>query len=318
MSMDVLASGGTNSEEFQRATLLSEWLMPKTTQTLRGLSAIAALFLGWLAVPLEVFIRYGQGERYMGLLRMFYGFGMIQTFFMIVIAVGLPYRYTQFTELFLLAYVMLAVAHQMQMWRRARAKIPWHSRAFGISHLQKLTLRLEAWLIGKPVPFLNGRKVPPFNISDWVLYRFIEPVTFVLLGLALRQYEPLVGLYLLVASAALFVKNNHLYNMERDRILDIIDAQIEQTYLQDALDGKPKEKTAGFTVAPVTYPDFPAEDAPDIAATVARTMGAAAGRNTQAAPAEGETAAEPDAEAQLPLPLDARSPGGASAASGNG
>lgn len=182
-------------------------------------------------------------------------------------------------HLFVYGFVSLSAIHLITIAKRENNGEACHTASFGISWLSYLPW--EAWeklvdviflAVGRlwqtllplvPVPLVRaslawlGNQVPvtliksTLTISDLKLYRFIEPLLTFLAAKALMPTDGLLGTWLLIASITLFLKNNLIYFEMRSRTLDLMDSRIESAYLQAALKGEDKRKTAGFTVVPV-------------------------------------------------------------------
>jgi hypothetical protein len=228
-------------------------LMPQTWQPLMVVTQLALVILGWLSVSVEVFIRRDFGERYLTWLRLLLGYMAMDLFTLIprIIFTFVPFvsiNVVPVSSLFFKGFVVLALYHQWRIWRRNRKGIAWHSESFGISRLAFLP------------------------VSDWILYRFVEPLLCLVIGLFLRYLDPATGIWLIIASIALFVKNQMVFSAQRGRFLDVIDARIESAAMQGVLQGSSKKDSAGYSVMPVPAADFFSVDAPDIAATVDATL----------------------------------------------
>lgn len=226
------------------------------------------IFLGWNTLTLEVFSRRNFGERYITLLRLVLAWITLSTyrfFFVLFFTLsnfsisgsmfggGPSLNLSATTPLFtMFTYGMAACTlfHLGHIFWRNRQGIAWHSQSFGVS-----------WLSFLP-------------IDDWKLYRFVEPALFILIGYFLSSgIDRLTGVWLMFAGACLFLKNQMAYAEERGRFLNMIDARIESTHLQEAQQGKPKQETAGFTVMPVPTVAMHVDYEPAIAQTVQGIMG---------------------------------------------
>jgi hypothetical protein len=231
-------------------------LMPNTWQPLMAVTQLTMVILSWLSVSLEVFIRRDFGERYLNWLRLFLGYIAMDLFTLIptLIFSLIPFmarQYLPVSSYFSYGFLILGAYHQFRIWQRNRRGIQWHSQSFGISRLAFLP------------------------ISDWVLYRFVEPGGCFLVGFLIRQFDPVTGFWLMMASIALFIKNQMVYAALRGRFLDIMDSRIESAAMQGLMQGKSKRESAGFSVVAPPMMDFLAGDAEetiDIAATVSETL----------------------------------------------
>ena len=228
-------------------------LIPNTWQPMIAITQLAQVILGWLSVSLEVFIRRDFGERYLTWLRLLLGYFAMNLFTLIprIIFTFVPFVHINVvpvSSLVFKGFIVLSLYHQWRIWRRNRKSIVWHSESFGISRLSFLP------------------------INDWILYRFVEPLVCLVIGLFLRYLDPATGIWLIIASIALFIKNQMVFAASRGRFLDVIDARIESAAMQGALQGPSKAGTAGFSVMPVPTLNLFSDDTPDIAATVGATL----------------------------------------------
>jgi hypothetical protein len=228
-------------------------LAPDAWNPLMAIGQIAMVLLSWLSVTLELFVRFNFGERYLSWLRLFLGLMIMELttlvprmIFAMIPFLGGPTG--SFSPLFFRAAICLGIYHQWRIWRRNRQGIAWHSNSFGVSRLSFLP------------------------VSDWMLYRFVEPGLCFIAGMLIKSVDPVTGIWVILASVALFVKNQMVFNAQRGRLLDVIDARIESAAMQGALEGRPKQETAGFSVMSVPVAHFFDETAPDIEATVSATL----------------------------------------------
>ena len=258
----------TNSaSEMQNIWAVQEFMAPRTTQFIRNIITVNEILLGWVSLSLEVFIRYDFGERYLGAIR------IIMAALMLLAIYILPssfFFYVGTTPLFItfaILFVAMVVWHRLRMASRHKQGIKWHSYSFGVSLLGELLIRIPSI------------KFPPTTKNDWILYRFVEPSFFFCLGIVLFPVDLLLGFWLMLASTCLFVKNQLAYYQEYDRILDIIDGQIEADLYNDMTSKNSKRETAGFSIVSppqgVVLPIHSNNNKPDIASTVAETLSAA-------------------------------------------
>lgn len=228
-------------------------LAPDAWNPLMAIGQIAMVLLSWLSVTLELFVRFNFGERYLSWLRLFLGLMIMELttlvprmLFAMIPFLGGPTE--SLSPLFLRAAMCLGLYHQWRIWRRNRQGIAWHSNSFGVSRLSFL------------------------RVNDWILYRFIEPGLCFIAGLLIKSVDPVTGIWVILASLSLFIKNQMVFNAQRGRLLDVIDARIESAAMQGSLEGRPKQETAGFSVMAVPVTQFLGEEVPDIAATVHATL----------------------------------------------
>lgn len=182
-------------------------------------------------------------------------------------------------QCFLYGFFSLSAAHLITIAKRENDGQAWHTASFGISWLSYLPWELWEGLldivflvVGRvwheclrliPVPLVRetlawlGSQVPTVLIrstlqaDDWKFYRVLEPLLCYMLAQTLKPTDAFLSTWLLIASIALFLKNNLIYFEQRGRMLDLMDSHIESTYLQGALKREDKRKTAGFAVVPV-------------------------------------------------------------------
>jgi hypothetical protein len=203
-------------------------------------------------------------------------------------------------HLFVYGFFGLSALHLITIAKRENAGQEWHTASFGVSWLTYLPW--DAWdalvdtvflLVGRvwnallqrvSVPLVRNslewftRHVPvtliksTLQVDDWKLYRFLEPLLCYLMAKALQPTDGLLGTWLLIASIALFIKNNMMYFDMRGRMLDHMDSHIESVYLQAALKREDKRLTGGFTVVPVPM-RFVDSSEIDPSVTVQETLG---------------------------------------------
>lgn len=241
---------------------------------LNDVKLIVQSIMSWSTCTLEVFVRREHGERYLNIGRVIMGWLTIRfclwlanlqhTFSWIpgVPAVG----EATINGWFLTCYLVLSALHILRIWQRNFAGVPYHSYSFGISWLDFLTYL---------PPLRIGRY--HLRITEWMLYRFMEPAICFSLALFLMPIS-FTRSWLLWASVAMLLHNNMVYAARRTRFLDMLDSHIESGYYNDlrseALGQQSGKRHVGYVEMPL--PPVPlsqeAGDA-DIAATVAETMG---------------------------------------------
>lgn len=251
------------------AEMIAQYLMPaQQFNILRNLEEVTKVFLSWSSVTLEVFVRRDFGERYFTIGRILIGYLFIR----IVLAfanyrqalaflpmVEPPLHLHTINQWFVTSFILLALVHLARIFLRNLSGVPWYSHSFGVSWFDFL------------IP-LSG-----YRISDWMLYRFIEPgICFAFAWFILPEDSFTRG-WMLFASLGLFFHNNMAFNMTRDRYLDLVDGEIASRFYNTARQAQrganaSKYQTAGYTVVPV--PRMAEEVlSPDIDATVAATFG---------------------------------------------
>lgn len=246
--------------ETQKMDRLSSYLTPGMFDPLKVLLDILIIILGWVTVSVEVFVRHEFGERYLSWLRLYCAYSIIGVtmaipmLISVMVADGTMIPYFSYV----LAFIGLSLYHRWRIRQRNLDGIQWHSKSFGMSHLhspqaEKITFGL-------------------FALDDWSTYRFFEPLGCFLVGFVCWYISSILGVWIMVASFALLIKNQIVYYKQRGRFLDILDSQIESQYFRPAAKGETKDTTAGFTVLPVSKNPIFANEILDIGATVEETL----------------------------------------------
>lgn len=284
-----MASQSRNTH-WQQVENVASIFAPRQFALFETLRYLLLTFLSWYTQTIKPFIRHSFGERGFTLLTMCLGYltmGMFKSTYLLfsllfsgggqnVVAYlayngGLASLFRGgaggfLYHLYVWSFLALSIWHLWAIHKRNKAGIPWHSRSFGTSWLEKLP-----WHKIQTIPYV-GAYLP--RIDDFALYRFIEPGFVFLLGDLLWYLDPLLGWWLMIASVALFVESNMVYHEMRLRFLDLMDGNIESRYLSLALSGANKRDTAGFSVIPVPIPmEGMLDEVIDIAATVQETLG---------------------------------------------
>jgi hypothetical protein len=256
---------------------VTQALMPSAGfNMVRNLEELAKIFLGWASVTLEVFIRRDFGERYLTVGRILTGYLFIRFWLGVVslrnafgvwAGTGPPASPPSINSWYVTCLVLLALVHLARIFFRNQAGVPWYSRGHGVSWFNFL------------IP-LSG-----YRLSDWVLYRFIEPgICFAFAWFVMPLFMPdgsFTRNWLIFASIGLFLHNNMAYNATRDRYLDLIDGEIVSRYFNESRQARKDQRasvyqTAGYAVMPV--PHIAKEMLPpDIVTTVQETMGSETG-----------------------------------------
>lgn len=237
---------------------------PMLAQYVQLATGITIFVLGWISLSLELLIRKDFGERYISLTRFFLAVMFVGAFRMLVILI---FGFGWLAYLFGFAYLIAFIYHRRQITMRNRRGEEWHSMSFGVSRLEGFVDQLRA----RDIPIVR-------KWDDWFLYRFLEPAAFFVVGILLWFIDNGLGFYIVVASFALFMKNQMTYSREYNQYLDTVDARIEAKYSEAALNGQQKQRTGGISV--VAMPEnlaklLPATTgkAPNFAATVQETVG---------------------------------------------
>lgn len=134
------------------------------------------------------------------------------------------------------ATVGLYVLRRIQASRAFRRGELWHSRLAMGTYLPVGTL---PWLLD----------------SEWRAVKFAEPLLLVGLGLALRfVLGTSVGTYLMLCGVALHLKCVLLESRERDRLLDLLDQQIEMERMSGAVEQRPPQEEDHGWIVPIPLP----------------------------------------------------------------
>lgn len=234
---------GADQQEFRKAQYIGSLFGIGIAQQLQFLSDLIAILLGWVTVTVEVFTRHRFGERYLTILRIVLGLFAMS----IIVAPtslsniaggsGVGLLGNGLFSLMQIVVLIVGLAHIISTWRRTRSGERWHSMSFGISRLE----------------FLAGRKIGPSTIDTWAIYRLIEPLCVLIVGIVIGFIPPLrvFSTWLVLASLAMFVRNNGVYQQMRGRVLDLIDSQIMSEMIVPALQGRPQQQTEGFVAVPI-------------------------------------------------------------------
>lgn len=197
-------------------------------------------FLVSLGVPMQVMLRRDFGERYLSWPRLYFVWGLLIAYF----ALGTAHGASPLLTLFALAFVGMSLYHRARIWQRGKQGVLWHSRSFGVSRLTPAIEQLGALLKGTPLE--------QYVLLDrWTLYKWVEPLLCLAIGAATYKIDNVFGLYMLATSAGLLVGAQLAYFEEHGKILDVIDARIEAMHMAGAIEGRPAEETAGFSVVSV-------------------------------------------------------------------
>lgn len=203
-------------------------------------------------------------------------------------------------QTFLYGFFGLSALHLVAIAKRENQGREWHTASFGISWLSYLPWELweklldVVFLVGGwlwhgflrliPVPLVRellewlGSQAPAALIrstlqpDDWKFYRFLEPLLCYMMAQTLAPTDAFLSTWLLIASVALFIKNNMVYFDQRSRMMDFMDSHIESVYLQAALKREDKRNTGGFTVVPVPM-QFARNAEMSLSTTVKETVG---------------------------------------------
>jgi hypothetical protein len=241
---------------------------------LRNLEVMLRILLSWSTVTLDVFVRREFGERYLTLSRVIIGLLTIR-FFLMLANIQTAFDWLPgvrplasertINQWYLICFTLLALLHLARIWQRNHAGRPYHSYSFGLSWLDFLTAL---------PPLRIGRF--QFQVTDWMLYRFIEPGLCLTVAWYMLPGPSFTRSWLIWASLAMLVHNNAVYSSRRGRFLDMLDGHIESGYYNqmrsEALGESAAYKAVGYAVMPL--PPLPESvHEVDMQATVAETMG---------------------------------------------
>jgi hypothetical protein len=223
---------------------------------------LVLIFGGWASVTLEVFSRHRFGERYVTPFRLALGtliygayialFGGIEiiTYFSILQdrpsltaleRLRLLPGNTIVLVLFLGLFLLVGALHSFDIfYRNTYTEELCHSKSFGVPWGAR-------WFLGRRILDL-----PP--LDEWFVLAYVEPWVWFLLGGALMwasQVFPfiyLLGQWFLLASLALFAKNQILKLQAHERDLDLMDAKIVVAARRLSAQGAPSTETGGYKV----------------------------------------------------------------------
>jgi len=256
---------------------MAKYVMPGGLYNfLLNLEQIVRIVMSWSTVTLEVFIRKDFGERYLSFGRIILGLLTIRFFLMLAnLQTSLSWlpgvrplaSERAINQWFVACYLLLSLIHLVRIQQRNRAGVAWHSRSFGISSLSFLTTL--------PTLPLFGFRI---RITDWMLYRFIEPFLCLLVVLCLMPEPSFTRNWFIWSSIAMLVHNNMVYNARRDRFLDLVDSHIEGGYYDelssDVRNPAATYQATGYVAMPVPPLRLPElDEAVDMQTTLAETMG---------------------------------------------
>lgn len=230
-------------DEVQNAAAVAALFMPDLVKYLQTLVSLVMIMLGWVTLALEVFLRRDFGERYLSWVRIILAWIVLSTFFVFAITIGSIFgEISRLLVLFVVGFAILCLFHRIQIWRRNRRRAIWHSMSFGINWFAPVWERMQRALQERGLGGLAR------YFDDWTFFRLIEPLFCLWLAFLVRFIDPIMAIWLGLSGLALLLKNNLIYNAMYSRFLDLMDAKIEAGFYSEALAGKPKGATAGFSV----------------------------------------------------------------------
>lgn len=164
--------------------------------------------------------------------------------------------------------LLVALLALARIWQRNHAGAIWHSTL--------LWAVLAGFSVHLP-PLRLGRY--QLRISDWMLYRFIEPA-ICFTAFYFLVPESFTWSWLLWASITMLIHNNMIYNSRRERFLDMVDGYIEGGYYNDLRSDAVGQKSGTRQMGCMLELPLPTVPLPemgkkvDFSATVAAAMGA--------------------------------------------
>lgn len=232
--------------------------------------------LGAFAISAEVFLRRDFGERYFTRTKFIAGLIILMAFnFGSSLSRRMPsfsdYTFdpetgqyvakaaetsfnlnTSLTYFVLLAYIILGSYHTFRIWWRNGTGRPLHSRDHGLTWLETagaLTLAIPNFFIGLVMrvyaltlpeherPWLMNA-LPFLRDARGFAEKAVEPLVLLLLGVLLSNLgAPSVATWLFFSALALVLFTTIRHEIERNRMLDMRDQQIEAKDMSSAMHG---------------------------------------------------------------------------------
>lgn len=223
-------------------------------------TGIFTMIFSPFAAAVEVFLRKDMGERYFNGTTFIAGLIVIGFFRMLFALTNINISLTGIqigvnTNVIYwvwLGYIAMSAYHFMYQWYREATNKPLYSYYMGDSRLffvGKVLLAIFNKLFYLPVKlFAMTLKAEEreqliggdFGFKDYRLftYRFVEPVTLLVLGWFSFAISGLLGFWLTISGMILALHTSTVLSRERGQLLDIRDGQIFSSQLQNALNGK--------------------------------------------------------------------------------
>lgn len=253
---------GSSNRELSKILLITALFMPSLAKWAEVLRAIAVGILGWVTTPLEMFLRVEHGERTLSPLRIMNSFLVLQVLW--IITYGISYLVGKFISsngfivvsaggmglhpLFQAAFLITSFYHLWRISYRRRKGIIWHSMSSGISILEEIGLLAAVNEVLAEIT-VDGRHIP-YRVSRWTIYLYIEPLMGLLIAEFMLLLDVNTGIWLIVASVALFFRNHLMHAQQRALLLDYQDSQIDAEYFRKAARQETPKDTAGVQVIP--------------------------------------------------------------------
>jgi len=188
--------------------------------------ALLQLLCSMFAVSGVVFIRRRFGERYLSPVNLFFGYSVVAPLALGggLIHYGAHGGFSAFMVAVWLAFIGASIYHRLEINRKNRLGIPWHS-------------------------MFMGESILPLPVSAERMHKVIEPLVFLVAAVVMFKIALVVAIWAALCSVSILISNHLIYHFERERFLDTRDAQIEAKALSDAIAGKPARETNGFVFA---------------------------------------------------------------------
>jgi hypothetical protein len=220
------------AEVMMRDPVFDRTFRPDPLRELRIIANVCEIIVEFSSLPVEVFLHRHFGERYLNVVKI--ALSVVYLLFFSSITLLLtkgqePAAGKAFLSLntFMSLFLLVTFAHWAAVLWRWRKGVRWHSYSNG--------LPLPLW------------RLLPVRQETVVLY--LEPFLVFVLGLLFRPSAGGFGAFLTLAGIALFVKGQLARWRMRQKVLDVIDGQIEQEQLAAALvEDRPADQTEGFVV----------------------------------------------------------------------
>lgn len=207
----------------------------------RTILNIAQTIMRLLSTTLEVFWRSGFGERYFDFWLYFLMGGLCYGAFLM--AVTLLSLFTArasggpLLNLFFLAVLVMGALHSFEIRARRKRGVTVHSRYSGTSH--------GFWYVLDPVYRVLFRK----RLTQDTIQLWFEPASSYFIASLAEPISPALSLYVTVAALSMHFSRRIEISRARHQLLDIIDAQLEAEYIEEAIkDERTPEKRHGFTM----------------------------------------------------------------------
>lgn len=207
--------------------------MPELANRFTFFTNLALIITGWMAAIPQVILRQRMGEREFSTMRIYMAAGILIMWYAFFGGALLPWL--------LVVFIVLSVIERIGIWMRYQRGEAWHSYSTGISRLERLVPNIP--IIGK---------------GDWVFFRLYEPLLFAALSWLVSRMDQPTGVFMGFCAIAMALRGNIYFQAYRGRVLDLIDAQIESTYMNEAAFERTKRQIAGVAPIAAVWPsDLP-------------------------------------------------------------